>query len=131
MWCVVLQLLSGLQAIHAYGLSCRVVDARHVLETERNRYRLGSGGGMAGLAPRSDPGALPLVPPIASAAPAAAAAAVSPLPWYARLTPWHAAAAVWAVGVAVLAVHGVVGYIRLKRRVALACKTPDGYYSGA
>ena len=73
-------------------------------------------------------GELPLVPPIASAAPAAA---VSPLPWYARLTPWHAAAAVWAVGVAVLAVHGVVGYIRLKRRVALACKTPDGCYSGA
>ena len=76
-------------------------------------------------------GELPLVPPIASAAPAAAAAAVSPLPWYAHLTPWHAAAAVWAVGVAVLAVHGVVGYIRLKRRVALACKTPDGCYSGA
>ena len=76
-------------------------------------------------------GELPLVPPIASTAPAAAAAAVSPLPWYARLTPWHAAAAVWAVGVAVLAVHGVVGYIRLKRRVALACKTPDGCYSGA
>lgn len=73
-------------------------------------------------------GELPLVPPVASAAPAAA---VSPLPWYARLTPWHAAAAVWAVGVAVLAVHGVVGYIRLKRRVALACKTPDGCYSGA
>ncbi len=76
-------------------------------------------------------GELPLVPPIASAAPAAAAAAVSPLPWYARLTPWHAAAAVWAVGVVALAVHGVVGYIRLKRRVALACKTPDGCYSGA
>ena len=76
-------------------------------------------------------GELPLVPPIASAAPAAAAAAVSPLPWYARLTPWHAAAAVWAVGVAVLAVYSVVGYIRLKRRVALACKTPDGCYSGA
>ena len=72
-------------------------------------------------------GELPLVPPIASAA----AAAVSPLPWYARLTPWHAAAAVWAVGVAVLAVYSVVGYIRLKRRVALACKTPDGCYSGA
>ena len=54
MWCVVLQLLSGLQAIHAYGLSCRVVDARHVLETERNRYRLGSGGGMDVLEPRSN-----------------------------------------------------------------------------
>ena len=76
-------------------------------------------------------GELPLVPPIASAAPAAAAAAVSPLPWYARLTPWHAAAAVWAVGVVALAVYSVVGYIRLKRRVALACKTPDGCYSGA
>ena len=76
-------------------------------------------------------GELPLVPPIASAAPAAAAAAVSPLPWYARLTPWHAAAAVWAVGVVALAVYSAVGYIRLKRRVALACKTPDGCYSGA
>lgn len=76
-------------------------------------------------------GELPLVPPIASAAPAAAAAAASPLPWYARLTPWHAAAAVWAVGVVALAVYSVVGYIRLKRRVALACKTPDGCYSGA
>lgn len=76
-------------------------------------------------------GELPLVPPIASAAPTAAAAAVSPLPWYARLTPWHAAAAVWAVGVVALAVYSVVGYIRLKRRVALACKTPDGCYSGA
>ena len=76
-------------------------------------------------------GELPLVPPIAPAAPAAAAAAVSPLPWYARLTPWHAAAAVWAVGVVALAVYSVVGYIRLKRRVALACKTPDGCYSGA
>ena len=76
-------------------------------------------------------GELPLVPPIASAAPAAAAAAVSPLPWYARLTPWHAAAAVWAVGVVALAVYSVVGYIRLKHRVALACKTPDGCYSGA
>ena len=54
MWCVVLQLLSGLQAIHAYGLSCRVVDARHVLETERNRYRLGSVGVMDVLEPRSN-----------------------------------------------------------------------------
>lgn len=80
---------------------------------------------------RAGVGELPLVPPIASAAPAAAAAAVSPLPWYARLTPWHAAAVVWAVGVVALAVYSVVGYIRLKRRVALACKTPDGCYSGA
>ena len=71
-------------------------------------------------------GELPLVaPPPAVSAPAAA------LPWYARLTPWHALAAVWAVGVAVLAVRGIVGYIKLKRHVALACKAPDGCYGGA
>ena len=71
-------------------------------------------------------GELPLVaPPPAVSAPAAA------LPWYARLTPWHALAAVWAVGVAVLAVRGIVGYIKLKCHVALACKTSDGCYSGA
>lgn len=71
-------------------------------------------------------GELPLLPP----APAAAAAA-APLPWYARLTPWHALAAVWLVGVLVLAVRGAVGYLKLKRCVALACKTPDGCYGGA
>ena len=71
-------------------------------------------------------GELPLVaPPPAVSAPAAA------LPWYARLTPWHALAAVWAVGVTVLAVRGIVGYIKLKRHVALACKTSDGCYGGA
>ena len=71
-------------------------------------------------------GELPLVaPPPAVSAPAAA------LPWYARLTPWHALAAVWAVGVAVLAVRGIVGYIKLKLHVALACKTSDGCYGGA
>ena len=71
-------------------------------------------------------GELPLVaPPPAVSAPAAA------LPWYARLTPWHALASVWAVGVAVLAVRGIVGYIKLKRLVALACKTSDGCYGGA
>ena len=71
-------------------------------------------------------GELPLVaPPPAVSAPAAA------LPWYARLTPWHALAAVWAVGVAALAVRGIVGHIKLKRHVALACKTSDGCYGGA
>ena len=71
-------------------------------------------------------GELPLVaPPPAVSAPAAA------LPWYARLTPWHALAAVWAVGVAVLAVRGIVGYIKLKCHVSLACKTSDGCYGGA
>lgn len=63
--------------------------------------------------------------------PPAAIAAAAPLPWYARLTPWHALAAVWAVGVAVLAMRGVAGYLRLKHRVALACKTADGCYGGA
>ena len=71
-------------------------------------------------------GELPLLPP----APAAAAAA-APLPWYARLTPWHALAAVWLVGVLVLAVRGGISYLKLKRCVALACKTPDGCYGGA
>ena len=71
-------------------------------------------------------GELPLVaPPPAVSAPAAA------LPWYARLTPWHALAAVWAVGVAVLAMRGIGGYIKLKRHVALVCKTSDGCYGGA
>lgn len=68
--------------------------------------------------------------PLLSPAPAAAAAA-APLPWYARLTPWHALAAVWLVGVLVLAVRGGIGYLKLKRCVALACKTPDGCYGGA
>lgn len=71
-------------------------------------------------------GELPLLPP----APAAAAAA-APLPWHARLTPWHALAAVWLAGVLVLAVRGGIGYLKLKRCVALACKTPDGCYGGA
>ncbi len=31
----------------------------------------------------------------------------------------------------VLAVRGAVGYLKLKRCVALACKTPDGCYGGA
>ena len=30
-----------------------------------------------------------------------------------------------------LAVRGAVGYLKLKRCVALACKTPDGCYGGA
>lgn len=71
-------------------------------------------------------GELPLV-----ATPPAVSAPATALPWYARLTPWHALAAVWAVGVAVLAVRGIVGYIKLKCHVALACKTSDGCYGGA
>ena len=53
-----------------------------------------------------------------------------PAPWYTTLTVWHLLAAVWAVGVALLAVRAVWGYLRLSRQVALACKTPDGCFSG-
>lgn len=63
--------------------------------------------------------------------PAMTAAAAAPAPWYAAVTVWHLLAAVWAVGVVLLAVRAVYGYLRLSRRVALACKTPDGCYSGA
>lgn len=66
----------------------------------------------------------PALPAMTAASPAA------PAPWHAGLTVWHLLAAVWAVGVAVLAVRAVWGYLRLSRRVVLACKTPDGCYSG-
>ena len=66
----------------------------------------------------------PALPAITAASPAASA------PWYAGLTVWHLLAAVWAVGVALLAVRAVWGYLRLSRQVALACKTPDGCFSG-
>lgn len=66
----------------------------------------------------------PALPAMTAASPAA------PAPWHAGLTVWHLLATVWAVGVAVLAVRAVWGYLRLSRRVALACKTPDGCYSG-
>ena len=69
-------------------------------------------------------------PVVSPAAPAPTVAAVSATPWYARLTVWHLLAAVWAVGVLVLAVRAVLGYARLRRTVALACKTDDGCYSG-
>ena len=64
---------------------------------------------------------LPAMVPVSPAAPA---------PWYTTLTVWHLLAAVWAVGVALLAVRAVWGYLRLSRQVALACKTPDGCFSG-
>ena len=54
LWCVVIQLLSALQAIHSYGLACRALDCKHVLETARNRYRVGSVGVMDVLEPRSN-----------------------------------------------------------------------------
>ena len=66
----------------------------------------------------------PDLPAMVPAAPAA------PAPWYTTLTVWHLLAAVWAVGVALLAVRAVWGYLRLSRQVALACKTPDGCFSG-
>ena len=66
----------------------------------------------------------PDLPAMVPAAPAA------PAPWYTTLTVWHLLAAVWAVGVALLAARAVWGYLRLSRQVALACKTPDGCFSG-
>ena len=73
-------------------------------------------------------GPAPVVLP-AVQAPAVTAAAAAP--WYTRLTVWHLLAVVWAVGVLVLAVRAVAGYLRLRRTVALACKTEDGCYSGS
>ena len=66
----------------------------------------------------------PDLPAMVPASPAA------PAPWYTTLTVWHLLAAVWTVGVALLAVRAVWGYLRLSRQVALACKTPDGCFSG-
>ena len=66
----------------------------------------------------------PDLPAMVPASPAA------PAPWYTTLTVWHLLAAVWAVGVALLAMRAVWGYLRLSRQVALACKTPDGCFSG-
>lgn len=66
----------------------------------------------------------PDLPAMVPASPAA------PAPWYTTLTVWHLLVAVWTVGVALLAVRAVWGYLRLSRQVALACKTPDGCFSG-
>lgn len=64
------------------------------------------------------------------AAPVQTAAAAPAAPWYTQLTVWHLLAVVWALGVAVLLLRAVAGYVRLRRTVALACKTDDGCYSG-
>ena len=53
LWCIAIQLLSALQTIHAYNLACRTLDYRHVLMTERNRFRIGSVGVMDILEPHS------------------------------------------------------------------------------
>ena len=53
LWCVAIQLLSALQTIHAHNLACRTIDYRHVLVTERNRFRVGSVGVMDILEPHS------------------------------------------------------------------------------
>lgn len=42
-----------MQTIHAYNLACRTMDYRHVLMTERNRFRIGSVGVMDILEPHS------------------------------------------------------------------------------
>lgn len=54
LWSICIQLLSAIQGIHGYGLACRVLDCKHVLVTERNRYRIGSVGVMDILEPRNN-----------------------------------------------------------------------------
>ena len=54
LWCVAVQILSALQTAHMYSLACRTVDCRHVLMTERNRFRVGSVGVMDVLEPHSN-----------------------------------------------------------------------------
>lgn len=73
----------------------------------------------------------PMAPLPAPAVTAVPVQQPAPVPWYQTLTVWHLLAALWALGVLVLAVRAVAGYARLRRMVALACKTPDGCYSGA
>lgn len=70
-------------------------------------------------------------PAALSAVPVQTVAAAPAAPWYTQLTVWHLLAGVWALGVAVLVLRAVAGYVRLRRTVALACKTADGCYSGA
>ena len=55
------------------------------------------------------------------------AAGRAPLPG-SMFNIWVALAAIWAAGVVVLLVRAAAGYCRLRRMVALACKTPDGCY---
>lgn len=42
---------------------------------------------------------------------------------------WHLLALIWCTGILFLLLRAAVGYIRLHRTVALACKTPDDCYS--
>ncbi len=44
---------------------------------------------------------------------------------------WQWLAAVWGAGVLFLSVRAGLALARLRRRVALACRTPDGCYTGA
>ncbi|BFZ54165.1 PAB-dependent poly(A)-specific ribonuclease subunit 3 [Savitreella phatthalungensis] len=44
LWSYLIQLVSGLRAIHAQGLACRVVDLSKILVTDKNRVRFGSCG---------------------------------------------------------------------------------------
>lgn len=66
----------------------------------------------------------PAAPPVQAVSPAAA-------PWYAGITVWHLLGLAWLAGTVLLAVHAVIGYCRLARRVSLACKMADGCYTCA
>jgi len=64
------------------------------------------------------------------AAPAFSPLAAAETPVQPVVTVWHFLFAVWLAGAAALVLRGVWQYARLRRSVALACKTPDGCYGG-
>lgn len=78
--------------------------------------------------------AAPAAPGDAAASPRALTdlpARETDVPAPARPTPADLLGALWLGGAAVCLLHGAVQYRRLRRRVALACKAPDGCYSCA
>ena len=78
--------------------------------------------------------AAPAAPGDAAASPRALTdlpARETDVPTPARPTPADLLGALWLGGAAVCLLHGAVQYRRLRRRVALACKAPDGCYSCA
>ena len=44
LWSILVQILSALQTIHGSHLAARTIDCNHILETSRNRFRIGSVG---------------------------------------------------------------------------------------
>ncbi|KAK8803653.1 hypothetical protein WA158_001347 [Blastocystis sp. Blastoise] len=44
LWCILIQLLSAIYLIHTQHLACRCINEMYILETGRNRFRIGSCG---------------------------------------------------------------------------------------